>query len=589
MQIRPAAPPVRACGPFDLGHAHQEGSETVVLGAAGPRTEEVVTLTQACVQVDSGPTNLVAGQNQVADLMQRYAEEAHLQVDRFETVGGKPMLIVTLPGKNPQLGSVGFVHHADVVGVEGQWKLAPPYSGALLKDGQGRDILVGRGSLDTKGPACQILNAMKNIKASGEVLDRSMQLFVFPDEETGGKDGAYLLSQQHPEKLAGVQYWVAEGSGILPKEKLPGDGPAAYLAVAQKYSLPTQLELKSPLPPDEAVTKTLEALQRMDRFIESRRWTHLGSDAESGEAYDRMGHFVGGLSGWLLRNFWWVGAIQDRMGPAVAAANRSDFAKTDLFLTSNPAGTAAAPNVKPSSATALLRLDLAGSDREKALKSMRKAAGEGFQVTDEGALVRLVLPQESYQGGSHGSVPEREQDAVDRLGGALGRVRKAAPKNALSVVDCFTGKSTPASAPAGEPTRARATLDLRLAVDDDRPAFLAELARAAGPEFELKPLYGPELTDSLVRRLSHKSPLFQAAERQTQRVFGDLPILFGNTTATNDVRNLMSLRPDSEALMFTPVEFAGAGAHAPDEHVPVDSLVKGVDWCEGLMRDLGKR
>jgi acetylornithine deacetylase/succinyl-diaminopimelate desuccinylase-like protein len=234
-----------------------------------------------------------------------------------------------------------------------------------------------------------------------------------------------------------------------------------------------------------------------------------------------------------------------------------------------------------------LRLDLAGGDREKALKSMRKAAGEGFQVTDEGALVRLALPQESYQGGSHGSVPEREQDAVDRLGGALGRVRKAAPKNALSVVDCFTGKSTPAGVPGGQPTRARATLDLRLAVDDDRPAFLADLARAAGPEFELKPLYGPELTDSLVRRLSHQSPLFQAAERQTQRVFGDLPILFGNTTATNDVRNLMSLRPDSEALMFTPVEFAGNGAHAPDEHVPVDSLVKGVDWCEGLMRDLG--
>lgn len=581
MQIRPA---LRACGPFDLGHAHQQGEGPVVTGLAAPRSEDVVTLTQACVQVDSGPANLVPGMNRVADLMQRYAEEAHLHVERFETVGGKPMLIVTLPGRDPQLGSVGFVHHTDVVGVEGQWKLAPPFSGALLKDGQGRDILVGRGSLDTKGPACQILAAMKRIQASGEVLDRSMQLFLFPDEETGGKDGAYFLARHHPEKLAGVQYWVAEGSGILPQEKLPGDGPAAYLAVAQKYSLPTQLELKTPCAPDQAVTKTLTALARMDRFIEKRQWTHLGSDAESGEAYNRMGHFVGGFSGWLLRTFWWVGAVQDRMGPAVAAANRSDFAKTDLFLTSNPAGTTQAPNVKPSSAGALLRLNLTGSEREKALQKIGKAAGEGFAVADEGALVRLALPQASYHGGSHGSVPERSEDAVDRLSGALSRVRKAAP---VTVADVFTSKSAPAVGPGETSTSVRATLDLRLAVDDDRTAFLADLGRAAGPEFELKPLYGPELTDSLVRRVSHRSPLFIAAENQTRRVFGDLPVLFGNTTATNDVRNLMTLRPDSEALMFTPVEFAGAGAHAPDEHVPVDSLVKGVDWCEGFMKELG--
>ncbi|CAN0376120.1 unnamed protein product, partial [Phaeothamnion confervicola] len=119
----------------------------------------------------------------------KYSQEAGLQTQRFETVNGKPMLIVTLPGSDPQAGSLGFVHHSDVVEPEGEWKMGKPYSADIVKDEAGRESIVGRGTIDTKGPAVQVLVAMKHLKETNQTPKQTVKLFVFPDEETGGKDG----------------------------------------------------------------------------------------------------------------------------------------------------------------------------------------------------------------------------------------------------------------------------------------------------------------------------------------------------------------------------------------------------------------
>lgn len=555
--------------------------------------QEVIPLTQSLVRVDSGPTNLVAGQNRVVDLMVDYARQAGLEVDRFETVNGKPMLIVTLPGKDPTLGSVGFVHHGDVVGVEGEWKLGQPFSGDLIVDERGRQVLHGRGSLDTKGPAAQILVAMKGLKESGQVLSRSMKLFVFPDEETGGKDGAHFMATNHPDKLRDVQYWLVEGSGILAPEMLNGietkeDLP--YLAMAQKYCLPMQLELKEPLPAHQAVGKTVEALRRLDEHLDAGEWTNLGDPDESDESFRRMGNAVGGFKGWMIRNFWDWKFVQRRMGPSLAAANRSDLCKTDFYLSHNPAGKTADPNVKPSSATVVLELDLSGAEREKALRKMRRAAGEDFVVEDlPTGRIELRLPQENYHGGNHGSTADREQDAVDMTCRALERVRKTLKGKPLQVADFYTSKSRNESQGAPGPVTSKVTLDLRVTVDDDRQEVLADIQEVVGPEFKLTPLYAPEENDASVRRLRSKSPLFEAAEQACREVYGpERPILFGNTTSSNDTRFLQEVNPKSETLTFVPVVFTEHGAHGPDEVVTVDSLVSGVEWTAELMQRLGE-
>ena len=137
-------PPILGDGHVSHDHVHISPSQREPLGpskvgVSDQLRKEVVSLTQALVQVNSGPDNLVAGENQTVDLMSAYAQQAGLTVDRFESINGKPMLIVTLPGKDPQAGAMGFVHHSDVVQPEGVWKLGQPFSGNSTNDEAGRE------------------------------------------------------------------------------------------------------------------------------------------------------------------------------------------------------------------------------------------------------------------------------------------------------------------------------------------------------------------------------------------------------------------------------------------------------------------
>ena len=592
-------PPILGDGhiPHDHVHisaAHREPLGPSKVGVSDQLRQEVVTLTQDLVRINSGPDNLVAGENAVIDRMSAYAQQAGLQVDRSSTVDGKPMLVVTLSGKDPKAGALGFVHHSDVVQPEGEWKLGQPFSGNITKDEAGRESLVGRGTIDTKGPAAQILVAMKHLKEKGEIPDRTTKLFIFPDEEFGGKDGAWLLSRKKPELFSDVQYWIVEGSGVFSPEflsGLAGERDCPYLAVAQKYTIPMQLQLKNPTNADEAFHKTQATLDKLDNFIENRDWTYLGDKAETKKAMKRMGDAVGGFKGFMIRNFYKTGFMKKRMGKGNAAANRTDFCKTDLYFSSNPAGIGQGPNVKPSSATAVLKLDASGEQRAKALENFQKVAGAELKVQEQNGLITLSLPQENYHGGNHGSTSDRDHDAVDVVNRALAKVEKEAKKEGLadklSLVDYFTSKSKPASVGAGSSVTSNVTLDLRVAVDEDPKAMISQLENLIGPDFALKPLMGPEELDAKVRRLNSNSPLFQAAEQSIHQIYGEkTPVLFGNTTASNDTRFLMEINPKSEALTFVPVLYTNHGAHGPDEAVTTRSLQQGVDWVVDVIQRL---
>lgn len=590
-------PPILGDGHVPHDHVHISASHREPLGpskvgVSDQLRKEVVSLTQGLVRINSGPDNLVVGENQTVDLMSDYAQKAGLEVNRFETVHGKPMLIVTLPGRDPQAGSMGFVHHSDVVQPEGDWKLGQPFSGNIAFDEAGRESLVGRGSIDTKGPAAQVLVAMKHLKEKGEIPERSVKLFIFPDEEFGGKDGAWLLSRKQPELFADVKYWVVEGSGVFSPEflsGLAGDRDCPYLAVAQKYTIPMQLQLKNPTSADEAFQKTQATLDKLDSFIEKRDWTYLGDKTETKKAMKRMGDAVGGFKGFMIRNFYHTGFMQKRMGKGNAAANRTDFCKTDFYFSNNSSGIVQGPNVKPSSATAVLKLDASGEERAQAVARFQKAAGEELRVQDQNGQITVSLPQENYHGGNHGSTSDRDRDAVDVVNRALGRVEKDARKQGLDdrleLVDYYTSKSKPGGAAAPGPVTSNVTLDLRVAVDENPKDILQTLNGVIGPDFQLKPLMAPEELDASVRRLNSNSPLFVAAEQSIHNVYGaDTPVLFGNTTASNDTRFLMDINPQSETLTFVPVLYTNHGAHGPDEAVTVKSLQQGVDWVVDLIQ-----
>ena len=213
----------------------------------------------------------------------------------------------------------------------------------------------------------------------------------------------------------------------------------------------------------------------------------------------------------------------------------------------------------------------------------------------EDGLVSLSLPQKNYDGTHHGSIADRDRDAINRTNRALEKVRRKlwfrGLADQMKVVDYFTNKSKhDPNEDTKTPVRAHLTLDLRVAADESPEEILKQIKEVVGDGFEFKELDGPEAKQAFVRRLSHQDPLFLAAEGAIHDVYGSqTPVLFGNTTASNDVRHLMKLKEDSQALTFVPVLYTEHGAHGPDESVTIDSLLKGTEWTARFMELVGAK
>jgi Arc/MetJ-type ribon-helix-helix transcriptional regulator len=123
--------------------------------------------------------------------------------------------------------------------------------------------------------------------------------------------------------------------------------------------------------------------------------------------------------------------MKKRMGKGNAAANRTDFCKTDFYFSNNSSGVGQGPNVKPSSATAVLKLDASGAQRAQALQNFQKVAGDELRVKDENGRITLSLPQENYQRRQSRVNTDRDRDAVDVVNRALSKVEKEAEKEGL--------------------------------------------------------------------------------------------------------------------------------------------------------------
>ena len=91
------------------------------------------------------------------------------------------------PGRDTKLG---VLCHLDVVPEGTGWKY-PPYT-LTLSGGK----LYGRGTSDDKGPAVEVLFAMRALKECGYRLSKNVRLIVGTDEECGSSDLAYYRAKE---------------------------------------------------------------------------------------------------------------------------------------------------------------------------------------------------------------------------------------------------------------------------------------------------------------------------------------------------------------------------------------------------------
>ena len=92
------------------------------------------------------------------------------------------------------LEPIAVLGHLDVVPVGDGWRVDPF---AAVREG---DNILGRGTIDDKGPALASLFAMRAMKEVGIPLRRSIRLILGCDEESGWEDMAYYCAHtQMPE------------------------------------------------------------------------------------------------------------------------------------------------------------------------------------------------------------------------------------------------------------------------------------------------------------------------------------------------------------------------------------------------------
>lgn len=178
-------------------------SVVVILSTEGKRqyltprdvsVDDAVCLTQALTAIDSSnPTLSVAdgaGESQIADYLTAWFAHRDIEHHRIEPVAGRPSIAGILRGSGGGK-SLMFNGHIDTVSLSSYGK--DPLSGSVAER-NGRQVVLGRGSLDMKGGLAGTLAALSEIKASGRVLRGDVIVAAVSDEEDASQGTRDLLA-----------------------------------------------------------------------------------------------------------------------------------------------------------------------------------------------------------------------------------------------------------------------------------------------------------------------------------------------------------------------------------------------------------
>jgi len=192
--------------------------------------------------------------------------------------------------------AVAVLGHLDVVPAGDGWQ-TPPFT-AVIEDGK----VIGRGSIDDKGPSLAALYAMRAIKEAGVPLKKSIRMILGCDEESGWEDMEYYAAHADmpevgfspdasfpiintekamlhafinaPVASTGLQVkqlWTGERVNVIPgecKALLAGGAELAekVAAYAAKVNLPYTAQVT-----EEGVWVTAEGIPGHSAYPEGRR------------------------------------------------------------------------------------------------------------------------------------------------------------------------------------------------------------------------------------------------------------------------------------------------------------------------------